>query len=212
MLGLKMDNGREASRRLSRARAEGMLCRWRVAIPRRRHGRVETGTLRAMIDGLLVSPAKQSERARSVPRYATVTNRSTNACATASKRSKGKRRMIRVVSWNISKRKKPWRELAQMARKGEADVALLQEAGSPPDDVDLRSENEEFWKRCGRPLYDRRCMVVQLSDRVDLEWFRSVPPVSELGEHELGVSGIGTIAAARVAPHGRPKEDAFTAM
>lgn len=120
--------------------------------------------------------------------------------------------MIRVVSWNISRRKEPWRELAQMARKGEADVALLQEAGSPPDDVDLRSENEEYWKRCGRSLYDRRCMVVQLSDRVDLEWFRSVPPDSKLGEHELGVSGIGTIAAARIAPHGGPKEDAFIAM
>ena len=40
--------------------------------------------------------------------------------------------MVKVVSWNIGKREKPWRELVQMASEGEADVALLQEAGSPP--------------------------------------------------------------------------------
>ena len=41
--------------------------------------------------------------------------------------------MIKVVSWNIGKREKPWRELVQMAREGDADLALLQEAGSPPE-------------------------------------------------------------------------------
>ena len=123
--------------------------------------------------------------------------------------------MIRVVSWNISKRIEPWRELAQMAQEGKADVALLQEAGDPPDDVVLRLENEEFWKDCqrdARPIYDRWCKVVRLSDRVDLEWLRLIPPVSELGERELGVSGIGTIAAARVTPRGQAKEEAFVAV
>ncbi len=43
--------------------------------------------------------------------------------------------MIRVVSWNIGKRMEPWRELAEMADRGEADLALLQEAGSPPGDL-----------------------------------------------------------------------------
>lgn len=33
--------------------------------------------------------------------------------------------MIRAVSWNIDKRHSPWRDLADMARRGEADVALL---------------------------------------------------------------------------------------
>ena len=36
-----------------------------------------------------------------------------------------------VVSWNIAKRHEPWRQLLQM----DADIALLQEAGSPPPDV-----------------------------------------------------------------------------
>ena len=35
---------------------------------------------------------------------------------------------------------------------------------------------------------------------------RQVPPFCELGERDIGVSGIGTIAAARVMPHDRPGE------
>ena len=42
--------------------------------------------------------------------------------------------MIGLVCWNIAKRWEPWRELAEMARQG-VDVALLQEAGSPPGDL-----------------------------------------------------------------------------
>ena len=97
-----------------------------------------------------------------------------------------------------------------MARQGEADVALLQEAGGPPGDmVDLVAyEDHVFWNR---HLYDRWPLVVQLSDRVEVEWFRQVPPISELGECDIGVSGIGTMAAARVTPSGRG-QDAFVAV
>ena len=118
--------------------------------------------------------------------------------------------MIRVLSWNIDKRREPWRELAEMARRGEADVALLQEAGSPPDDLahPVRYEDDIFWDR---GLFDRWPLVVRLSDRVEVEWFRQVPPISELGEREIGGSGIGTMAAARVAVPGRPDE-AFVAV
>ena len=45
-------------------------------------------------------------------------------------------------------------------------------------------------------------MVVKLSDRVEIEWFRQVSPISEVREDEIAVSGIGTIAAARVTPRG----------
>ena len=44
-------------------------------------------------------------------------------------------KVTRIVSWNIAKRDDPWRELAGMAQRGEAYVALLQEAGSPPGDL-----------------------------------------------------------------------------
>ena len=67
--------------------------------------------------------------------------------------------MVKVVSWNIGKREQPWRELVQMARDGAADVALLQEAGSPPGDVVDRIEyvDRVFWNR---HLYDRWPLVV----------------------------------------------------
>ncbi len=122
----------------------------------------------------------------------------------------GKQFMIRIVCWNIAKRVNPWHELVEMARRGEADVALIQEAGEPPCDVAelVGYENDVFWDR---QLFDRWPLVVKLSERVDVEWFRQLPPVSELGKNEIGVSGIGTIAVARVAPRGRA-EEAFIAV
>lgn len=118
--------------------------------------------------------------------------------------------MIRVVSWNICKRMEPWRELAEMADRGEADLALLQEAGSPPSDLAhlLPCEDDVFWSR---HLYDRWCLVVPLSDRVRVERFRQVPPLGDVGKGDIGVSGIGTIAAARVIPRGN-EEEAFVAV
>jgi len=88
--------------------------------------------------------------------------------------------MIRVVSWNIAKRSEPWRELAEMGRRGEADVALLQEAGGPPRDLVhlIPYEDDGFWNR---DLYDRWCRVVPLTDRVRVEPFRAMPPISDWG-------------------------------
>ena len=45
---------------------------------------------------------------------------------------------------------------------------------------------------------------MKLSDRVEVEWFKQVGQISEVAEDEVAVSGIGTIAAARVTPHGGP--------
>ena len=118
--------------------------------------------------------------------------------------------MIRLVCWNIDKGLDPWHCLATMAERGDADVALLQEAGTPPDGLvpPIHYEDDLFWDRS---FYDRWPLVVQLSDRVEVEWFRQVPPWSELEERQMGASGIGTMAAARVTPCGRPHE-AFIAV
>ena len=107
--------------------------------------------------------------------------------------------MIRVVSWNINKRQEPWDELVRMARAGDADLALVQEAGSPPGDlVDLvEYDDKVFWNR---HLYDRWPLIVKLSDRITVEQYRQVPPTRDLAEDAIGVSGIGAIAAARVTP------------
>ena len=114
----------------------------------------------------------------------------------------------RVVSWNIAKRTEPWRQLADM----DADVALLQEAGAPPadvaDSVDTGPEehwnshvwNSRWWEGRYKNLFDRWPMVVKLSDRVEVEWFKQIGPISGMAADEIAVSGIGTVAAARVKP------------
>ena len=117
--------------------------------------------------------------------------------------------MVRLVCWNIAKRSEPWRKLVEMAQQGEADVGLLQEAGDPPSELaHLVRYDDEHWNR---HLFDRWPLVVQLSDRIEVEWLRGVPTTSELGERDIGVSGIGTVAAARIWPRGQP-EDEFLAV
>ncbi len=117
---------------------------------------------------------------------------------------------IKVVCWNIATMHEPWRELVEM----DADVALLQEARRPPDDVAAKVDtgpeahwdshvwNSRWWEGRFENLYDRWPMVVKLSDRVEVEWFKQVSPIGEPDGNEIAVSGIGTIAVARVKPEG----------
>ena len=121
--------------------------------------------------------------------------------------------MIKVVSWNIAKRHAAWRELCKM----DADVALLQEAGNVPSNVthavddgpreswDSQVWNADYGDRWPTGLSGRWCKVVKLSERVEVEWFKQVSPISMPAEDEVSVSGIGTIAVARISPlHGEP--------
>ncbi len=118
----------------------------------------------------------------------------------------------KIVCWNIGKRRKPWKQLVKM----DADVALLQEAGKVPNGVAGRVQtgNAEHWdphvwnsrwyEGRFKRLYDRFPMVVKLSDRVQVEWFKQVSPISQTMEDEIAVSGIATIAAARIIPPDAP--------
>ena len=114
---------------------------------------------------------------------------------------------VTCVSWNIARRDAPWRQLVHMG----ADVALLQETtGRPPADVAAQVHtgpaahwDSRGWNAAG-DLYDRWPMVVQLSDRVAVEWFTQVGPISQVTANEIAVSGIGILAAARVLPHDLP--------
>ncbi len=106
--------------------------------------------------------------------------------------------MTRIVCWNIGKKKQPWTELLEM----EVDVALLQEAGRLPPDLARPVEwgPQYPWEPWEEGLYDRGAMVVKLSERVEIEWFKRVFPISVAKRDEIPVSGIGAIAAARVIP------------
>ena len=118
--------------------------------------------------------------------------------------------MINIVRWNIANRQEPWRWLVRMASDGDADLALLQEAGSPPGDLAhlVEYQDQVFWSR---DLYDRWPLIVKLSDRITVTPYRQVPPISELEEDAIGVSGVGTIAAAKVIPRDSENE-AFIAI
>ena len=117
---------------------------------------------------------------------------------------------IKVVSWNIAKKPDPWFELAEMARRGEADLALLQEARNPPGEIAdrFRYENDALEPT----TFKDWPLVVRLSDRVEVEWFRQVSAKGWWRDpREIEVSGIGTMAVARVVPHGQ-EEKAFLAV
>ena len=137
--------------------------------------------------------------------------------------------MIVGVCWNIARRAKPWRELVDMGadfallqeaslppadiarRSGASHVAGTVDTG-PREHWDSHVWNSDWWQ--GRwpiqgpdgevvrhlGLYDRWPMVVKLSDRVEIEWFKQVSTIQIPEPDEIAVSGIGTIAAARITP------------
>ena len=88
------------------------------------------------------------------------------------------------------------------------DAALPSTEGAGPLDIgpreawDSHSWNSDWWRGRGWPaLYDRWPMVVRLSDRVDVQWFRQIGPAwRHPNPDEIAVSGIGTLTAARVTP------------
>ena len=116
--------------------------------------------------------------------------------------------MMKVICWNIERNKTlSWKELVQMG----ADVALLQEAGEPPWVSILRSNSgdQARWEPWEKEHYGQRihvAAVARLSDRVELDWFKRVFPFKQPEFGELPVSGIGTIAAARVRERDSDRE------
>ena len=111
--------------------------------------------------------------------------------------------MITVVSWNIGRRLQSVEELLAM----EADVSLLQEVG--PGALEALKKpvvmSRSVRRTPGVPgpgqHYDRWPMVVKLSDRVKVEWFRQILPTApEEQDDEIAVSNVGIIAAAGVIP------------
>ena len=111
--------------------------------------------------------------------------------------------MVRIVSWNVNATLAPLDELMDM----EADVALLQEVpvggwrklagvGAP-----VAVTPHEPWLPWPPRTYDRWPLVVGLSDRVKMEWFSyHFPHQFNTIVDRMEMSGIGTLAVARVIP------------
>ena len=106
--------------------------------------------------------------------------------------------VIRLVSWNIAKRRKAVDWLLEM----DLDAALLQEC-HPGLLEDAASKGRlEFSPHppLGEEHYDRWPMIVRLSDRVAVDWFRQTVPRYSVKEDEVSVGGIRVIEIARLAP------------
>ena len=115
--------------------------------------------------------------------------------------------MTTIISWNVAGRLQPWRELLET----HADVALLQEVKAIPSNLPpcVALPPDGLCEPWEAKYYDRWPTVVKLSDRVNIEWFKRVLPISETQADEFAVGGIGTIAAARVIPR---NGDSFIAI
>ncbi len=101
--------------------------------------------------------------------------------------------MLKLVSWNIAHRPDAWRYLL----KSDADVALLQEAAEPPDDVEQKCGLDSApWQTGGAGLTRPwRTAIARLSDRIKLEWIES-KSIDSAGIGDLAVSRTGTLSAA----------------
>ena len=110
---------------------------------------------------------------------------------------------MKIISWNMARRHEPWRCLLDM----DIDLALLQEACSPPPDVTERIHSDPAieinpgpWETMiveGRPRY--RTAIAKLSDRINVEWIEA-KPLAAAKSRDLVASWPGTLAAALVTP------------
>ena len=106
---------------------------------------------------------------------------------------------MKIISWNISSMIEPWNLLAE----SDADLALLQEASRPLGGVANSIElHGEPWATPGqdaeRPW---RTVVVKLSKDIKVEWI-DAKPLDQAKHNEIGVSRLGTLAAARIEAPG----------
>ena len=112
---------------------------------------------------------------------------------------------IKVVSWNIGGRVEPWHSLLGM----DEDVALLQEASQPPENLARPiAVDPAPWRTAGWTGWPRRTAVARLSDRVEVEWI-AARSVEEARPGDFVVSRPGTVTAARVCA---PGVDPFIAV
>ena len=105
---------------------------------------------------------------------------------------------VRIVSWNMAHKQDSWRYLLDM----ECDLALLQEACRPPDDIAEKVNIDPVpWPASERDSRVKwRSAIAVLSDRVAVEWLNA-EPIGRAAYGRLAVSSPGTFAAAQVRPH-----------
>ncbi len=101
-----------------------------------------------------------------------------------------------------------WDALLRMRDEEGVDLALLQEVGKHLPERIKRGDENWDWSVC-----DRWPAVIQLSDRVKVQWFTSVPLHKYPQAYEFAVSDVRTLATAEVTPlqGGQPSGEPFIA-
>ena len=108
--------------------------------------------------------------------------------------------MLKIICWNIARCHAAWRCLPDSG----VDLALLQEAGAPPEDVADRIDVDPEPFRDGEDRAISRTAVARLSDRATIEWLNPTP-IAEAQAGDFVVSQPGCISAAIVtAPDMEP--------
>jgi hypothetical protein len=102
---------------------------------------------------------------------------------------------MRMLSWNMAHREAHWHNITN---DGDLDVALLQEAVSPPPGRVLETipAADGRWVTAGG-IRHFCAAIARLSDRVTLRPIRT-SPIADAGRDELAVSLSGTLAACEV--------------
>ncbi len=106
---------------------------------------------------------------------------------------------MRIVWWNMARKRRAWEALVQMA---DADIALLQEVSRLPGelrhrvDVDRRLWIEPHDDSLGYPS-----IVARLSNRVTTKFIATLTRrIGDAGSHDFYTSERGTLGAATVTP------------
>ena len=103
--------------------------------------------------------------------------------------------MTKIICWNIGRSHTAWESLPDL----DADIALLQETGSPPESVADQVEVDPAPFRDTEGKAISRAAIVKLSDEVSVEWLEAVPlPDAQPGD--FVVSQPNCISAAIVTP------------
>ena len=105
--------------------------------------------------------------------------------------------MLKIVCWNIAQRHAAWRYLPHSGM----DMALLQEAGAPPEDVACGIDVDPEPFRDGEDRAISRTAIVGLSDRTTIEWLKPTP-IAQAEAGDFVVSQQGCISAAIVTVPG----------
>ena len=112
--------------------------------------------------------------------------------------------MVKLVSWNIARRHAAWRCLPD----SDADIALLQEAGMPPDDVAARIEVDPVSFLDENENRISRSTIAKLSDQARVDWLTPAP-LDQPDAGDFVVTHPNTISAAVVTP---PEGEPFTVV